>query len=624
MGNVSERLIAYHEARAKGGVGLTIIEIMGIHPSGPGPLLAYNPALDESYPRMMDRLHSPGMKVFQQLWHAGHNAFPSDGGAPWSASDIPGLMSNVAPIPMTKAMIDEIIEAYVTAARNLERWGGDGVEIHAAHGYLPAQFLSRNSNKREDDYGGPFENRARFLVEVMAAVRASVSRNFAVGVRISPDGIPNGIDIDELARTALLLESKGLADFFNVSLGNYQSLRRVVGGMHEPMGYELETSVPITRQLKTPTIVVGRFRTLEEADQIIRSGDCDMVCINRATIADPDLVNKTMAGHPEQVRPCIGCNQGCVGKELGGILGCAVNAGAGAEQYFGDHLLKPADEPKRVLVIGGGPAGMEAARTAALRGHRVVLAEAQPHLGGAINLAAMGPTRAGMRDVTVWLEQEIYRLGVEVRLSTYMDVDEVAAEGADAVIVATGAAPRMDGIQVSNPGEPITGMDQAHVVSSNGLFEGEVRDLGKTAVVFDDLGHYEGIATAEYLLSKGLDVTYVSRHVSFAPRTEWILMAEAALVRMDRGHFQQRLRSRGIAIGKDSVTIAPVYAPPNSNVSETVPADTVVVISANRPNRDLFDALVARGLNVQVIGDSNAARFLSFATREGHKAGAAV
>ena len=189
---------------------------------------------------------------------------------------------------------------------------------------------------------------------------------------------------------------------------------------------------------------------------------------------------------------------------------------------------------------------------------------------------------------------------------------------------ATGSTPRMDGIQAANTGEPILGMDQPHVVSSNGLFEGQVRDLGRTAVVLDDTGHYEGVAAAAYLLSKGLDVTYVSRHISFAPRIELFMMADAALLRMNRGHFQQRLRSRGIAIEKDGVIIGPVYASSDSNVREKAPADTVVVISLNRPNRDIFDELIARGVDARVVGDANTPRFLSFATREGHIAGASV
>jgi pyruvate/2-oxoglutarate dehydrogenase complex dihydrolipoamide dehydrogenase (E3) component len=204
-----------------------------------------------------------------------------------------------------------------------------------------------------------------------------------------------------------------------------------------------------------------------------------------------------------------------------------------------------------------------------------------------------------------------------------MDIDEVTAEGVDAVIVACGSTPRMDGIQISNPGEPIEGVDQSHVLSSNDLFEGG-RYLGKTAVVIDDAGHYEGIAAAEFLLSKGLEVTYVSRHVSFAPRVEAALMTEAALQRLDRGHFRQMLRSRGVAIEKDTVVIAPSYVAAGSNVSEAIAADTVVLISLNRPNRDLYDALVGQGADVRVVGDANSPRFLSYATRDGHVAGASV
>ena len=624
LGNVSEDLIAYHEARAIGGVGLTIVETMGVHPSSPGTLWGFHPDLPNSYPRMMERLKRHGMTVFQQLWHAGHNTNPLDNSPPWSASDVPGLQNPVLPLVMTKAMIDEAIEAYATTARNCELWGADGVEVHAAHGYLPAQFLSPAFNHRDDEYGGPFENRVRFLMEVLAAVKAAVSSKFAICVRLAAEGIVKGLEPDELHRTAALIESRGLADVFNISLGNYQTQAKIIGGMHEPVFYELPTSLPVREGLKTPTMMIGRIRTLEEADQLIRNGDCDMVCMNRATIADPDLVRKTLAGQPERVRPCIGCNQGCVGRETGGAIGCAVNAGAGREVALGDAHLKPAEKAKKVVVVGGGPCGMEAARVAALRGHLVTLVEAQPRLGGTINLAGMAPTRAGIRDIVIWLEEEIYRLGVDVRLSTYVDADDVAAQEPDAVIIATGATPRLDGLQVSNPGETIEGMDRPHVISSNGLFEGERRGLGRSAVVIDDVGHYEGVAAADFLVSKGLKVSFVTRHSGFAPRCEAFLTTEAALQRLDRGDFRYYPRTRALAVESDGVIVAPTYSPPDSNKRETLPADTVVFISLNKPNRDLYDELSARGAPVSLAGDANAPRFLSFATREGHLAGAAV
>jgi NADPH-dependent 2,4-dienoyl-CoA reductase/sulfur reductase-like enzyme len=346
--------------------------------------------------------------------------------------------------------------------------------------------------------------------------------------------------------------------------------------------------------------------------------------MNRATIADPDLVRKTLSGQPERVRPCIGCNQGCLGRETGGGIGCAVNAGAGRELTLGDVNLKPAEAPRNVLVVGGGPAGLEAARVAAMRGHKVTLVEAQPRLGGTINLASMAPTRAGIRDIVVWLEEEIYRLGVDVRLSTYVEADDIEAFSPDAVIVATGATPRLDGVQVSNPGEPIEGMDQPQVLSSNGLFEGERRDLGRTAVVIDDVGHYEAVAAADYLVSQGLKVSFVTRHNGFAPRCDPFLVNEAALQRLNRGDFRYYLRTRATAIEKDGVVIAPTYAPPDSNVTEKLPADTVVFVSLNRSSRDLYEKLKTRAVEVSVVGDANSPRFLSYATMQAHVAAAAV
>jgi 2,4-dienoyl-CoA reductase-like NADH-dependent reductase (Old Yellow Enzyme family)/thioredoxin reductase len=629
-GAVSEALIAYHEARAIGGVGLTIIETMGIHYTCPGTLWGFHPKMGETYPPMMERLQRHGMKVFQQLWHAGHNTMTLDGSPPWSASDqasaelVPVYSAGV-PLAMTKAMIDEIIEAYATTARNCELWGADGVEVHAAHGYLPAQFLCAATNHRKDEYGGSLENRARFLIEVLEAVRAAVSAKFAICVRLSPDDLAGGLGPQELNKVAAMIERRGLADVFNLSMGVYQTIRKVIGAMQEPVFYELPTSLPIREGLKTPVIMIGRIRTLEEADQIIRNGDCDMVCMNRATIADPDLVRKTLAGEAERVRPCIACNQGCLGQETSpGHIACAVNAGTGREQRVGDALLKLAETPRKVLVVGGGPAGLEAARVAAVRGHKVTLVEAAPRLGGTINLAGMAPTRAGIRDIVVWLEEELYRLGVEVRLSTYVDADDVEAFGPDAVIVATGATPRLDGLQVSNPGELVQGMEQAHVISSNGLFEGERKELGRSAVVIDDLGHYEAVAAADHLISKGLKVSFVTRHAAFAPRSEPFYVNEAALQRLGRGDFRVYPRTRAITVEADGVVVGSIYGSADSNVTERLPADTVVFVSHNRPNRDLYEALKARGVDAQIVGDANSPRFLTFATLEGHQAGAAV
>lgn len=625
-GTLNDDLVAYHEARAKGGVGLTVLEAMSVHPSALSTLNIIDPSLKEKYPRMVERLRPYGMRLFQQLFHAGHHGRQLDGSPPWGASDVVSSETGVSPVPMTKTMIDTIVGAYAHTARSVESWGGEGVELHAGHGFLPQQFLSAYANKREDDYGGSFENRCRFILECLMAIRASVSPGFAVGIRLSPDLLEGGVTVDDNLALAQRIVRDKLVDYVSVSSGTFQTMHKMIGGMHEAPGFEMVTSGPITTALDVPTMAIGRVRTLEEADQMIRAGEADMIGMVRATVADPDLVAKSLAGHPEQVRPCIGCNQGCIGQVLAPPhrMGCAVNPGVGAELRLGDDRIAPAETPQKVLVIGGGPAGLEAARVAALRGHKVVLAEAEADLGGTVKIAGAAPNRTGIKDIIVWLQDEVYRLGVDVRLGTYMEIDDVVAEAPDRVIVACGSTPRMDGVQASNPGEPIAGMDQRHVLSSHDLFLNTNRDPGRTAVVIDDVGHYEAIAAAEQLVAKGLEVTFVTRHTSFGPLVESALMTVPALQRMSRGAFTVKTRTRAIAVESDGVLVGPTYAPAGSNQVTKVPADTVVFVSANAANRSLYEELAARGITARVVGDANAPRFLPTAIREGHVAGASI
>lgn len=625
-GTMNDDLIAYHAARGRGGVGLSIVEILSVHWSTPSFVNSFAPDVEDGYRRLVDTVKPTGMKLFQQLWHGGHNSAPIDGSPPWSSSDLPGLMVNQPAIPMTKLMIDEIVGAFADTARRCEAWGLDGVEVHAAHGYLPQQFLSPALNFRQDEYGGCFENRIRFLVEIMTAIRDSVSTGYPIGVRVASDDMVGGVGVEDNLAIARYLEERGLIDYVNISLGNYQTAAKMIGGMHEPMGYEMPTSAPIARGVKLPSIVTGRFRTLEEADQVIRSGDADMVSFVRALIADPDLVRKTVAGHPEQVRPCIGCNQGCSARlfEPPYRMGCAINPGAGFELTLGDDRLVPADEPKRVLVVGGGPSGLEAARVAALRGHRVTLAEATANLGGAMLAAARAPTRHGLGDLIAWLESEVYRLGVDVQLSTYIDDADINADDWDAVIVATGSIPRLDGYQNSNPGEPIEGFHHPHVMSSNELMFASPANLGQSAVVIDDAGHYEGLAVAEFLATRGMKVNFVTRHVSIAPQVENAWMVEPALTRLAATDFTAHTRSRAVAIDARSVHVCPTYLPSTTNRRVSVSADLVVFVSLNHSNRDLFDRLRERGMNAVIIGDANAARQIPTAIREGHLAGSSV
>lgn len=624
-GSMNEALIAYHEERAKGGAALSILEAGSVHPSTAATLNIFDPAIERGMRALIDRCLPHDMKLFQQLWHAGHHVVPADGTPPWSASDVPSIVNGLMPTPMTKAMIDTIVGAYADCALRMKQYGLDGVEVHCAHSYLPGQFLSPTTNRREDDYGGSFENRARFLIEVVTTVRAAVSRDFVVGVRLAPDLVVGGAGVEDNLRVAQLLETAGLIDYLNVSTGSYNSAAKMIGGMYEPTGYQMPETLPIRQAVGLPVLATGRYRTLEEADQVIREGDAEMVGMVRAMIADPYLVTKSLEGRAEEVRPCIGCNQACVSRAAMGLgIECTVNAGAGHEAERGDHMLIPARTPRRVLVIGGGPAGMEAARVAALRGHAVTLVEASPDLGGAVRAAAKGPTRYNLIDIVTWLEAEIYRLGVDVHLSTYLDSSEIDAFAPDAVIVATGSWPRMDGVLTSHAGQPVKGVQQRHVISSTDLFLAPPDGLGETAVVIDDVGHYEGLAAAEQLIVKGLAVTYVTRLPMLAPGMQLAGMNEPFLQRMMGKPFRHLVRTRAIGIGTDHVLVGPAHSTADDLETERLAADTVVLITTNRANREIYEDLIAMGRNVRIVGDAKAPRSLEFAIHEGHLAAANI
>lgn len=490
--DIGDDYIAYHAARARSGCGLSVMEASSVHPSSRLHVALFGDAIVPAFRRLMEAVRPHGMRLFQQLWHGG-NLYPAFDGSPaWAVSDRPGYWGMVGK-PMSLRQIAELKTAFVDAALRCQDGGLDGVEVHACHGYLFHQFLTHHYNNREDEYGGSFENRSRFLFETMRAIRKAVRPDFAVGIRLGASQAPGGISVEDNKTLVRQLEAEGLIDFLSVSHGDYFRMDTMVGSMQNPVGYELPSTAEIASVATVPRILTGRFRTLEEADQALREGSADLISMVRAQIADPELLRKTREGRAEEVRPCIACNQGCIGGLFRvGRMGCAVNPAVGAERVLAEDLIGTTAAPKKVLVVVGGPAGMEAARTAALRGHRVTLAEAQRSLGGTVNLAKAAPRLGTLGDITQWLEMEIRRLGVQVKLGAYMEADDVRAETADVVIVATGASPRLDGFQPHNPGEPALGCELPHVLSSHDLVMSKAdANLGASALVLDTVGHYE-------------------------------------------------------------------------------------------------------------------------------------
>ncbi|HVX21922.1 MAG TPA: FAD-dependent oxidoreductase [Acidimicrobiales bacterium] len=593
----SDDLVDYHAARAREGVGLMFLEKGGVMKSTTALFPAYDRSILAGYDRLRAAIQPHGTKLFVQLLHRGSTAINDLGGPPWAPSTVPNPVAGMMTRPMTKGMIDEFVEGHAISAALAKEGGLDGVQIHAAHGYLLGEFLSPGGNHRTDEYGGSPENRARILIEVLDAVRAAVGPDFPISVRLSADDdIEGGMGPAEVAQLAAGID--GMVDLFDLSLGTYYRLHRTMSTCDDPPGYELPAAEVVARAVNAPTMVTGRILSLEHASRIVADGQADIVSLVRAMIADPFLITKSKEGRAHEVRPCIGCNV-CVAPRMT----CAVSFAAGRESTVPFEVDEPAATPRRVLVAGGGPGGLEAARTAALRGHTVELHEATGSLGGQMALTANAPHRSDYGSFVRYMTDELKRLGVSVRYDSRVTARDVASFGADVVIVATGSAPRRDGFQSIRPVAPVPGFDLPHVHSSWDLLGDPGRiEVGGRALVYDDPALHEGLAVVDALQEAGAEVTYVTPHDGLALRV--------TNPRVMIGAARERVMSRPLTILPNSSLreITPgevVVTPRGTDRAIRVPADTVVMVDYNVGVRDLLDELEGAGVEVHAVGDAN-------------------
>jgi 2,4-dienoyl-CoA reductase-like NADH-dependent reductase (Old Yellow Enzyme family) len=612
---VGEDMIAFNVARARGGVALSFADIGQIHWSGPGMLDLSRDTCVPGLQRLTTAVHAAGMKLFQQVMHGGPTQLTIDSSAPWAASHVPDPGLGMVPVPMTRGMIDELVGCFAVGARHAREGGIDGIELHAGHGYLFSSFLSPATNHRSDEYGGSAENRSRFLVEALEAVRSEVGPDYPVGVRVSPDGPPDQTTTSDLVELTTRLERSGLIDFVDVSLGSHYGRDLLMGGAHLPPGYQMESSEKITRSLTLPTIVAGRITTLAQADALIASGAADLVSMVRATLAEPELVRKTVEGRVAEIRPCIGCLQSCAGGlNTRGRAMCAVNPAAGRERQLGDDAIRSAEPRRHVVVVGGGPAGTEAARAAALAGHRVTLLEAGDALGGQLRLVS--PSRREVAELIGFYTHQMDVHGVEVALGRRADRSTVLELGPDAVVVATGVAPRRDGFQTLRPALPLPGLETVTVHTGWDVLCGV--ELGRRVLLLDEIGHFESIDVAQRLVDDGHEVVQVSRYALVAANLEmrWEMMGAPLSERLHRGPFTFLPRSVITTLAPGEARVEPVEAPDRGR---SVAFDDVVLMSGGVPDRALQEALADTAPVVRVIGDANSPRRLEIALVEARR-----
>ena len=603
----TEDFVAYHTARAAGGVGAIFLEATAVHPTGlltPHTLGGYLPAMVGGYERVARAVRPHGTKLFVQLFHGGREQF---GGAPRAPavapSAVPSPRFHSEPRALTRSEIGEIVAGFAAAAANARRGGLDGVEVSMAHGYLAAQFFSPRTNLRDDEYNGDLDARLRFGIEVLQAIRDEVGRDLAVGVRLSANELaPDTAGRDECAVIAERLRATGLVDFVSMALGHSASYRGSTYIAPPPPVPEdaIAPELPAWPQDDVALIGTTRIVDLDHAERIVAAGRADAVGMTRALIADPDLVAKAAAGRAEDVIRCIGCNQACIGHYHAGLpIGCVVNPRTGRERRFGPL----ARAPQTVLVIGAGPAGIAAALEAAHAGDRVTLVERADGIGGQLALAGRAPAHA-----ETWRRYErsarrgLERSDVTLKLGTVADA--AMAAGFDRVILATGAAPYAPPLAP----EAVRVVQAWDAIADPGAITGPV-------LVADWGGEWSGLDAAEVLAGAGLDVTLAC--AAAAPgetlhqyqRNGYLGRLDAAGVRL-RSHLE-------LAEVDGALALRHVFSGRTEPLGEVA---TLVLAQGRRPLDDLWQELEGDP-RVTRVGDVLGPRTTEEAVLEGFLAG---
>ncbi|MBI4884802.1 MAG: mycofactocin system FadH/OYE family oxidoreductase 2 [Actinobacteria bacterium] len=605
---------AYYAARAAGGTGLIITEEHSTHPTDwPYEKLihGFHRHVIPGYRAITDAVHRHRVPIFAQINHNGGQASSMYSRLPvWAPSAIADPLFREVPKAVTTADIEEIVAGYALVASNCAEGGFDGIELQCSHSSIVRGFLSPATNHRTDHYGGTIENRARLLVEIVAAVREVIGTRLALGVRLCGDElIEGGTTIDDAVRVAQIAEATGQVDYINTSIGvATSSLFMIEASMHVPPGYALFIPSAFRKAVELPVIGVGRFKDPLQAERALADGHCDLVGVVRGQIADPDFAAKARAGAAGEIRLCLSCNQECVGRMgLNRWLGCIENPTAGRESETAVRRL-PAPNRRNVLVVGAGPAGLQAAIAAARNGHRVAVYEQDATAGGQVRLAASVPNRAELGDLVRNQLTECVRLGVEITYGVCVTLDFVNERRPDDVIVATGAEP-------SRPWWVTDG----NVADVRDVLDGSAEPTGDVVVV-DEIGFHHATSVAELLADRGCAVEIV---------TPGMVVGQDLGVTLDMENWWMRANSKGIRQSTDLVPmgftdgeLSLLHHP--TGVSQTRRPDWVVLAVPPTPVEWLYNDLRSAGVSVQRVGDCVAPRRAHAAVIDGDRVGAAL
>jgi mycofactocin system FadH/OYE family oxidoreductase 2 len=604
-GRPGDRLTRYHAAKARGGCALTIFGgSSSVHPSSPAAawkqIANHDDSIIPAYRALADAVHAHGCLVFTQLTHMGRRA-QADGEEAdvlLAPSQIPERVHRDVPHELEAEQIAELVRAFGEAARRCREAGLDGIELSMAHNHLIDQFWSPLFNQRQDEYGGSLENRLRFGMQVLQETRRRAGRDFVVGARISGDEFTKGgLTADDMAEIARRLAASGLVDFLSIIGGGAHTYALQAAAVPN-MSYAAGVFVPLAAAIKQaapglPILHASRIVDPVHADRLVAAGQIDVVGMTRALIADPDLPRKAREGRLDDIRTCVGANEGCIDRIYQGKpVTCVQNPATGRERELAE--VHPAKTSRKVVVVGGGVAGLEAARMAAVRGHRVVLFERAAEMGGQVLLAARAPARAEYAGIVRFLVAQVEKLAVDVRLAVEATAASVLAERPDSVVVATGSHPFVP---------PVPGGDGKHVVTDRDVLSGDA-PVGANVVVVDDVHTQQALSTAELLLEQGKRVEvlsplfYVGQDIgvtSIAPLYKRLVTAGVVLTP------GTELR----AVEGSAVVVANVYSGAERRIEGV---DTVVLSAGSRSTDSLYRALKGRVAELYAVGDCVAPR----------------